>query len=244
MSDDEQTGRAVDLQQVSYRVGRTVILEGVTLSIAAGSIAALVGPSGSGKTTLVRLIAGLLQPSAGRVTVLGHGVPDPATAARIGYMAQSDALYSELSGEQNLKFFAGLYGLTGKRRSDRIAQLMEWVALASDQKKPVWAYSGGMRRRLSLAIALLSEPDLLILDEPTVGVDPVLRQQFWREFERLRDQGRTLLITTHVMDEANRADRVGFLREGRLLAEGTPQELRERTAAASLEDAFLVWGGR
>ena len=241
---DNDTRLAVDLRQVSYRVGRSTILSDVTLSIPHGSITALVGPSGSGKTTLVRLIAGLLQPSVGHIAVLDHGAPDPATASRIGYMAQSDALYNELSGLQNLDFFAGLYGLAGKIRARRLEELMQWVGLSEDRKKAVWTYSGGMRRRLSLAIALLPEPDLLILDEPTVGIDPVLRRQFWQEFEHFRTLGRTLLITTHVMDEANRADRVGFLRAGRMLATGSPQDLRTQTGTASLEEAFLTLGGR
>ncbi len=241
---DKVNSLAIDLRQVSYRAGRSRILHDITLSIPHGSITALVGPSGSGKTTLVRLIAGLLQPSVGCIAVLGHGSPDPATASRIGYMAQSDALYNELSGQQNLDFFAGLYGLSGKSRVQRLEQLMQWVGLSEDRKKAVWTYSGGMRRRLSLAIALLPEPDLLILDEPTVGIDPVLSRQFWQEFEHFRTLGRTLLITTHVMDEANHADRVGFLRDGRMLATGSPQDLREQTGAASLEEAFLTLGGR
>jgi ABC-2 type transport system ATP-binding protein len=158
-------------------------------------------------------------------------------------MAQSDALYSELTALENLEFFASLFGLKGERRKKRIEAVMELVNLSQHLKKRVSQYSGGMKRRLSLAIAMLHEPEILVLDEPTVGIDPVLRKSIWNELYHLSKNGTTIIVTTHVMDEAEKCDRLGMLRDGQLIAVGTPEELRQQAAAQTIEEAFLHFGG-
>lgn len=158
-------------------------------------------------------------------------------------MAQSDALYTELSAKENLEFFAALYGLKGGNRTRRIGDVMELVNLQEHLRRRVDQYSGGMKRRLSLAIALLHEPPLLLLDEPTVGIDPVLRQSIWKELKALNRKGTTIVLTTHVMDEAEKCDRLAMIRDGVLLAADTPAGLLQATGAASIEEAFLYYGG-
>jgi ABC-2 type transport system ATP-binding protein len=158
-------------------------------------------------------------------------------------MAQSDALYGELSAWENLRFFGQLYGLRGKRLKERVEEVMDLVDLTQDLHKRIHQFSGGMKRRLSLAIALLHEPEVLILDEPTVGIDPLLRQALWNELKRVSRAGTTIVVTTHVMDEAEKCDRLGMLREGQLIAVGTPRELKEQTQTETIEEAFLAFGG-
>ncbi len=222
--------------------GRAV-LSGIDLELGPGSITALLGPSGSGKTTLVRLIAGCDRPDAGTVTVLGRPVPHLEVLSRTGYMAQSDSLYLELSARENLAFFAGLFGLRGAELKARSGEILDVVDLTGDADRRVLVFSGGMKRRLSLAIALLHRPQLLLLDEPTVGIDPVLRRRVWAELRRFVASGGALLLTTHVMDEAERCDRVLLLQGGRILADDSPEALRTRAGARTLEDAFLHFGG-
>ncbi|MNV51881.1 putative ABC transporter ATP-binding protein YbhF [compost metagenome] len=175
--------------------------------------------------------------------MLGVKVPKLSLLSQIGYMAQSDALYSELSAKENLEFFASLYGLKKAERNRRIQEVMEIVNLQDHLRKRVDQYSGGMKRRLSLAIALLHEPPLLILDEPTVGIDPVLRMSIWKELKNLNARGTTIVLTTHVMDEAEKCDRLGMIREGRLLAEDTPANLLASTGSSTIEETFLYYGG-
>ncbi len=162
---------------------------------------------------------------------------------RIGYMAQSDALYGELTAKENLDFFATLYGLKRKEKQQRIMEVMQIVSLTEHLNMFVSNFSGGMKRRLSLAIALLHEPELLILDEPTVGIDPLLRKSIWEAFNQLKEKGTTIIITTHVMDEAEKCDRLGMIRDGNLIAVGTKDELIQDTKSSSIEEAFLVFGG-
>ncbi|WP_285769265.1 ABC transporter ATP-binding protein [Peribacillus sp. SI8-4] len=220
------------------------VIQPLDLTIEKGGIFGLLGPSGCGKTTLIKMIAGLIKPDAGSVTVLGMRVPNEALLMEIGYMAQSDALYAELTGAENLDFFAKLYHLSKKERSERIRYAAEIVGLTNDLNTWVAHYSGGMKRRLSLAIALIQNPEILILDEPTVGIDPRLKRTIWQELERLRDEERkTIVITTHVMDEAERCDELAMLREGAIIASGTPGALKGQYAAESLDDVFLQIGG-
>lgn len=218
-------------------------MDDIGLSIPRAEIFGLLGPSGAGKTTLVKMIAGIDIASRGRVYVLNQLMPKLDVMKRIGYMAQSDALYTELTANENLEFFAALYGIHGTARNQKIEEVMTLVNLTGDLKKQVSRYSGGMKRRLSLAIALLHDPEVLILDEPTVGIDPVLRQSIWRELERLSRKGTTILVTTHVMDEAYRCHRLGMIRDGRLIAVGTPSALMEQTGSQTIEEAFLHFGG-
>lgn len=237
------TDISIQLHGVSKQFDEKVVLNGITLAVPKAHIFGLLGPSGSGKTTLVRMIAGIDVPTSGTVHVLGQQMPQLAMLSRIGYMAQSDALYAELTAQENLEFFASLYGLTGTKRKQRIHDVMELVDLGSHLKKQISNYSGGMKRRLSLAISLLHEPGILILDEPTVGIDPVLRKSIWQELTNLSQQGTTILVTTHVMDEADKCHQLGMIRDGILTAVGTPDELKQATSSATIEEAFLYYGG-
>lgn len=234
---------SITVRNAYRRFGRKEVLHDISLQVREGEIFGLLGPSGSGKTTLVKLIAGIDEASSGEISVLGERMPKLELLSKLGYMAQSDALYGELSALENLQFFAALFGLSGALRKRRIEEVMSLVNLADHMKKPVASYSGGMKRRLSLAISLLHEPAVLILDEPTVGIDPVLRKSIWAELQRLRDNGTTLVVTTHVMDEADKCDRLGMIRDGRLIAVGSSEQLKASVHAATLEEAFLTYGG-
>jgi ABC-2 type transport system ATP-binding protein len=208
-------------------------LDGLDLDVAQGELFGLVGPNGSGKTTLIRILVGLDSPTGGRATVLDAR---PGERARdVGYMPQEEALYADLSVMENLAFFAGLYGVDARERARAVLGL---VRLWEDRDRLVGDLSGGMRRRVSLAVALLHDPLVLFLDEPTVGVDPLLRGEFWRAFRERAASGGSLLITTHHIEEARRCDRVGLLWRGRMLRVGTPLDLLREAEAESLEDAF------
>jgi ABC-2 type transport system ATP-binding protein len=233
----------VSIQNVSKVFGKQTVLQEINLEIQKGEIFGLLGPSGAGKTTLVKQLIGLDLPTNGEVDLFGKRMPSLDLIQGVGYMSQSDALYTELSAKENLQFFATLYGLKGKERKKRIDEVMEIVQLTEHLNKLVSQYSGGMKRRLSLAAALLHEPDLLILDEPTVGIDPVLRQSIWDSFYELKSKGKTLIVTTHVMDEAEKCDRLGLIRDGHLIAVGTPNQLKQQTNSTTIEEAFLVYGG-
>ncbi|WP_271749934.1 ABC transporter ATP-binding protein [Cohnella sp. JJ-181] len=234
---------AIDLERVGRSFDGRSILKDVNLRIGRGELFGLLGPSGSGKSTLIKLIAGIDKPEGGRIRVLGRQVPSLALLSNIGYMAQSDALYGELSAKENLQFFGAMFKLPGARLAERLEAALSTVGLSSDAGKPVARFSGGMKRRLSLAIALLHEPELLILDEPTVGIDPVLRVSIWSSLLALRERGTTILLTTHVMDEADRCDRIGLIREGTLTAVGSPAELKAESGASTIEEAFIRLGG-
>jgi ABC-2 type transport system ATP-binding protein len=211
-------------------------VDDVDLTIAAGEIYGLLGPNGSGKTTLIRLLLGLLRPDAGSIRLLGRAMPAKGILAQAGYMTQASALYADLTVRENLAFFAAMCGGATRSRIDEVLALVE---LADRAGSLVRTLSGGMRQRASLACTLVHQPRLLLLDEPTVGVDPQLRAAFWNYFRQLARDGTTLIVSSHVMDEAERCDRLGFLRQGRLLAEGSAAELRERTGTGTLEEAFL-----
>lgn len=230
-------------QGVTRKFHDKEVLHGISLEVWHNEIFGLLGPSGSGKTTLVKMIAGIDEATSGEVEVLGIRMPKLSMMNRIGYMAQSDAMYNELTAKENLEFFGALFGLKGATMKRRIEEVMALVNLTDHLKRPVNAYSGGMKRRLSLAIALMHEPEVLILDEPTVGIDPVLRKSIWDEFEDLSQKGTTILVTTHVMDEADKCHRLGMVRDGHLIAVGTPEALKQETGSATIEEAFLHYGG-
>jgi len=233
----------IRLEDVSRHYKGIQVLHNISFTVPNAEIFGLLGPSGSGKTTLVKLIAGIDRATSGNVYVQSERMPKLSVLPNIGYMAQSDALYAELTARENLEFFAALYGLNRRQRKKRIDETMELVDLTQHLNKQVARYSGGMKRRLSLAVSLLHEPELLILDEPTVGIDPVLRQSIWGKLNELCRGGTTIIVTTHVMDEAEKCHRLGMLRDGRLLAVGTPEALKERVGAANIEDVFLHYGG-
>jgi ABC-2 type transport system ATP-binding protein len=234
---------AIRVRGLSRAFGHQTVLSDITLDIQSSEIFGLLGPSGSGKTTLVKMIAGIDEGTSGEVVMLGTKLPNLSMMERIGYMAQSDALYEELTAKENLDFFAALFGLKGAIKKTRTAYVMELVGLGEHMNGIVASYSGGMKRRLSLAIALLHDPRILILDEPTVGIDPLLRKSIWSELEKLSRQGTTILITTHVMDEAEKCHRLGLIREGRLIAVGSPEALKQETGSFTIEEAFLHYGG-
>ena len=226
------------LRHVSKAFGHLQVLRDVTLEVQDKEIFGLIGPSGAGKTTLIRLLIGALGADAGEIEIAGRRIPDLAALRQIGYMPQSDALYADLTGLENLRFFGGLYGLRGAALHRRCREVLDFVDLGQAAGQRVAQYSGGMRKRLSLAVALIHAPALLILDEPTVGIDPVLRRRIWEGFRSLLAQGRTLIVSTHVMDEADRCDRLALVYGGGILACGTVGELKAR-AGGDLENLFL-----
>ncbi|XKE95346.1 ABC transporter ATP-binding protein [Metaplanococcus flavidus] len=232
----------VRVKGLSKSFGKQRVLKDIELTVAEGQIYGLIGPSGSGKTTLVKMIVGIDSPDSGTVTVMDKRVPDLGLLQDIGYMAQSDALYPELTGKENLAFFASLFNLKGSRLKERIDYVAKIVDLETSLNKKVAAYSGGMKRRLSLAIALVHDPKLLILDEPTVGIDPELRQSVWQELLELMAQGKTIILTTHVMDEAAKCEMIALVRDGGILASGSPEELKAKFGASDLEGVFLAAG--
>jgi len=223
------------------KFGEITAVDGMDLSLAAGRIYGLLGPNGSGKTTLIRLLSGLGKPTSGEARVLGVKMPSRAVLERIGYMTQSDGIYTELSVWENLRFFATLYGKPDKARLDEVLEL---VALSDRRKAVALELSGGMRRRLSLACALVHKPALLFLDEPTVGIDPALRVEFWNYFRKLAADGTTILVSSHVMDEADRCDELLLILHGKLLARGSGAEIRAQAGVETMEDAFLKLGGQ
>jgi ABC-2 type transport system ATP-binding protein len=229
--------RAVDLVKA---FGTLRAVDGISLELAPGRIYGILGPNGSGKTTLIRLLMGLARPTSGRAEVLGVPMPSRSMLARIGYMTQADGVYPALSVEENARFFAATYGV---RDAAAVGDALRLVELADRASSLTSTLSGGQRRRLSLACALVHRPPVLFLDEPTVGVDPLLRVQFWGHFRALADAGCTILVSSHVMDEADRCDELLFVRSGRVIARGTGHELRERARTADLEEAFLLFGG-
>jgi ABC-2 type transport system ATP-binding protein len=238
----EQT---VKVDGVSKRYGKKAVLDQVSVTIEQGQIYGLIGPSGAGKTTLVKMMVGMDTADSGTVHVMNRQMPNLEVLQDIGYMAQSDALYMELTAEENLKFFASLFQMKKAEQQARIAYAAKLVNLSEVLNKRVSTYSGGMKRRLSLAIALVQNPRVLILDEPTVGIDPELRLSIWNELIRLKnEEGKTIIVTTHVMDEAARCDTLAMVREGKILTSGSPAELMEQYEAANLEEVFLHAGGR
>ena len=228
----EEAVRVRDLRVVR---GGLLVLPGISLSVATGTVTGLLGPSGSGKTTLIRAIVGVQIVESGSVEVLGEPAGSPSLRARVGYVTQAPSVYADLTVRENLAYFARVL----RAGRDRVDAVIETVGLEERAGQVVKRLSGGERARVSLATALLNEPDLLVLDEPTVGLDPVLRRDLWDTFRELAAAGRTLLVSSHVMDEAERCDALLLMREGRVVADETPTELRRRTRAENLDEAFL-----
>jgi ABC-2 type transport system ATP-binding protein len=230
------TGPAITVEGLRVRRGGRVVLPGIDLTMASGRVIGLLGPSGSGKTTLMRCIVGVQIVDSGTVVVLGEPAGTPSLRRRVGYVTQAPSVYDNLTVRENLGYFVDVLG--APRAS--IDNAIRTVDLSAQKNQVVRTLSGGERARVSLATALLGHPELLILDEPTVGLDPVLRRDLWATFHRLADDGVALLVSSHVMDEAERCDDLVLMREGRIVAAETPEELRARTGKPNLEDAFLA----
>ena len=215
-------------------------VDDVSFELAPGRIYGLLGPNGSGKTTLIRLLTGMARPTAGVAEVLGTPMPSRQVLARVGYMTQADGIYPTLTVGENARFFAAAYGVRG---SEGVNDALGLVELADRVDTIAGTLSGGQRRRLSLACALVHRPPVIFLDEPTVGIDPLLRAEFWEHFRALARGGATIVVSSHVMDEADRCDELLFIRTGKVIARGTGAEVRQRAGTTDLEQAFLRLGG-
>ncbi len=215
--------------------GGKVALDGVSLEVAPGIVTGLLGPSGGGKSTLMRAAVGVQKVDAGRITVLGRPAGSPELRSRVGYRTQAPSVYSDLTVRENVRYFGRVLGVS----EAAVDEAIETVDLVGEAGQVADRLSGGQLARVALAMALLGEPEVLVLDEPTVGLDPLLRRDLWDTFHALADRGATLLVSSHVMDEADRCDELLLLREGRIIATGTPSELRRRTGADDLDSVFL-----
>jgi len=227
----------IKIENVSKDFGKSRVLEDISFNIKSGDTVCFLGPSGAGKTTLIRLILGAILATSGKIVIGDTVVPNINLLKKIGYTPQNDALYEDLSAEDNLKFFGGLYKVTNI--NEAMSRVLGIVDLEKDRRKLVRNYSGGMKKRLSLAIALLHDPDVLLLDEPTVGIDPILRRSIWDEFKKLKEQGKTLIVTTHVMDEARECDNAALIYEGKLIAYDTVETLTNSTKTGRIEELFF-----
>lgn len=232
-------GRLIEIEKLSKSFGEQKVLDKIDFKLESGEIVGLIGPSGSGKSTLIKTMLGMEKADDGEALVLDYKMPKREILSNIGYMAQSDALYEMLTGYENLDFFGKMKGVPSDKLKKEIEYIAEIVDLTDDLKKLVSKYSGGMKRRLSLAIALIGSPELLILDEPTVGIDPSLRKNIWKELFKQRDNGVGILVTTHVMDEAELTDKVGLLLNGDIIDFDTPQQLKVKNNVNTIEEVFL-----
>ena len=238
------TGVAVETRHLTRRFGSIVAVRDLNLTITRGEVFGLLGPNGSGKTTTIRMLCGLLAPSEGTAIVAGVDVREAPDRIKelIGYMSQRFGLYEDLTVGENMDFYAGIYGLEGPGKRGRIANVVSFLGLDRRLNQLAGTLSGGWKQRLGLACAMMHQPQVLFLDEPTAGVDPAARRSFWKSIHMLADQGTTIIVTTHYMDEAERCIRVALLSQGHLIALGHPSEVAGQVGqgARTLEDAFIV----
>jgi ABC-2 type transport system ATP-binding protein len=226
---------SIEIQNLRVRRGDRLVLPGISLTIGSGKVTGLLGPSGSGKTTLMRAIVGVQIVESGDVVVLGQVAGTPELRRRVGYVTQTPSVYADLTARENLRYFARIVDAN----PSRVDEVLETVSLERQADQVVRTLSGGERARVSLATALLGKPELLVLDEPTVGLDPLLRRDLWTTFHSLADDGVTLLVSSHVMDEADRTDEIVLMRDGRIIATGPPKDLLQRAHTDELEEAFI-----
>ncbi|MBA3489981.1 MAG: ABC transporter ATP-binding protein [Longispora sp.] len=228
-------GTAIEVTDLVIERGKRTVLHGISASVPQGSITGLLGPSGSGKTTLMRAIVGVQIVKSGKITVLGEPAGATALRHKLGYLTQSPSIYSDLTVRENARYFASLYGLGHDAADEAITN----VGLSKAFDQLVGSLSGGQHSRASLACALVSKPEIVVLDEPTVGQDPVLRDELWQQFHNLASAGTTLLVSSHVMDEANRCDTLLLIREGSIIANDTPAAVKASADTDDLDEAFL-----
>ncbi len=233
-------GTAIRAEKLRKEYDDLVAVDDLDLRIRKGELYGMIGPNGSGKTTTIKMLVGLLKATSGSGYVLEEKVPIKNNIARIGYMPQEMAVYTDLTVHENLELFAELYSMDKEVFAKREEHLLDVIDLKERKDSLVSQLSGGMKHRTSLACAMIHDPDVMFLDEPTVGVDPELRVGFWKYFSELKEKGKTVVLTTHYMDEAIRCDTVGMMRLGRLIGEGTPKELMTKSSANDLESAFLA----
>lgn len=231
----------IETEDLRKSFGKVIAVDGISLKIPTGSIYGILGPNGAGKSTTIRMLCGLLTPSSGKASVDGLDVytQSEKIKQRLGYMSQSFSLYEDLTVLENLRFYATIYGVRGEEREERIRQLIAMAGITGRERQLAGTLSGGWKQRLALGCALIHKPQILVLDEPTAGVDPVARRVFWELIYKLANQGITILITTHYMDEAQSCDRIAFVFTGKILAEGTPAELIASGEFNNLEDVFI-----
>ncbi len=234
---------AISVENLTKKFGSFTAVDNINFSIPKGSIFGFLGPNGSGKSTTIRMLCGVLRPTGGKALVMGRDVTKDTEAVRqsLGYMSQRFSLYEDLTVEENLDFYAGVYGLSKQVTSQRKKELIAMANLTGKEKSLAGTLSGGWKQRLALGCALIHKPRLLILDEPTAGVDPVSRRVFWEIIHALARQGITVLVTTHYMDEAESCDTVGFILNGKLIDIASPRELIEKEGAKNLEDIFIKY---
>ncbi len=226
---------AISITDLTVIRGRTRILSEFNLEVESGAILGLLGPSGSGKTTIMRSVAGLQRLTSGSIRVLGNPAGDKSLRTRIGYSTQDASIYRDLTCSENVDYFSALQG----HASSSTDEILELVDLGKNRKQLAATLSGGERARLALATALVGTPEILILDEPTVGLDPLLRRDLWSLFHRFTDEGKTLLVSSHMMEEADHCDELVLLRDGSILAKGTPRELRTQTGVENMDAVFI-----
>lgn len=229
----------IELKNVAKSFGKQNVLKKINLNVQQGQIVGLIGPSGSGKSTIIKIALGMEVADKCTAEIFEAKMPNRKLLSKIGYMAQTDALYMALTGFESLKFYGKMKGIKSNELQLQIDHVAEVVDLKDALNKRVEGYSGGMMRRLSLGIALLGNPKLLILDEPTVGIDPALRRKIWRELKRIKNNGQSILITTHVMDEAEQVDEVALILDGNVIALDSPKNLKRQYDVPSIEDVFL-----
>jgi ABC-2 type transport system ATP-binding protein len=230
----------IQVSHVSKSFDQKQVIKDITFTIPAGEICCLLGPSGSGKTTMIRLMIGAIAPDNGTIYFADVQMPNLNMFRKIGFMPQNDALYDDLSAEANLRFFAGLYQLDKSKLIKRIDEVLALVDLTDHRKKLVKNFSGGMKKRLSLAAAILHHPEVLFLDEPTVGVDPVLRRRIWDQFQEIKKSGTTIIVSTHVMDEVTECDKAALIYNGSLIEYDAVNNLLEKTENGRVEELFFI----
>lgn len=233
-------GMKIEVNELSKHFGAKKVLDKVSLVVGEGEMLCLLGPSGAGKTTLIRSIIGAVKTNGGNISIGGVSVTNRALMYDIGYMPQEEALYGDITAVLNLEFFGGLYGLKGQTLKKRCNELLTMLDLYKDKNKMVSEYSGGMKKRLSLAVALIHNPKFLLLDEPTVGIDPILRQSIWNRFAELKNEGHSLIISTHVMDEALKCERCALIYNGHIIYDDKTENLLNRTKNGSIEELFFM----